>query len=135
MPRSDYILLCGEKMTAYFYSISQHFTSVDKNPYNGEKLMWSMLGSLDQDIKHDHSTARRVTLRSNNVPSDSPGQIHRFACWAGNFHSLLTQWERVQESHPLTKSSTKTSKKWPRPGKQNVSQELLAQFKFFPSDS
>ena len=67
-------------MTAYLYSISQHFTSVDKNPYNGEKLTWSMLGSLVQDIKHDHSTARRVTLGSNNVPSDSPGQIHRFSC-------------------------------------------------------
>ena len=125
----------SRKMTVYFYSISQHFTSVDKNPYNGEKLMWSMLGSLDQDIKHDHSTARSVTLGPKNVPSDSPGQIHRFACRAGNFHSLLTQWERVQESHPLTESSTKTSKKWPRPGKQNVSQELLAQFKFFSSDS
>ena len=37
-------------MTAYLYSISQQFTGVDKNPYNGEKLMWSMLGSLDQEI-------------------------------------------------------------------------------------
>ena len=68
-------------MTAYLYSISQQFTGVDKNPYNGEKLMWSMqLGSLDQDIKHDHSTARSVTLCPEKVPSDSPGQIHRFSC-------------------------------------------------------
>ena len=67
-------------MTAYLYSISQHFTGVDKNPYNGEKLMWSILGSLDQDIKHDHSTARSVTLCPEKVPSDSPGQIHRFSC-------------------------------------------------------
>ena len=52
-------------MTAYLYSISLHFTSVDKNPYNGEKLMWSMLGSLDKDIKHDHSTARSVKLCLN----------------------------------------------------------------------
>ena len=109
----------GEKMTAYLYSISQHFTGVDKNPYSGQKLMWSMLDSLDQDIKHDHSTARSVTLCSEKVPSDSPGQIHRFSCWASKFHSLLTQWERVQESHPLTKSSTKTRKKWPWSGKKN----------------
>ena len=54
-------------MTAYFYSISQHFTIVDKNLYIGEKLMWSMLGSLDQDIKHDHSTAR-----SNAGPEKRP---------------------------------------------------------------
>ena len=67
-------------MTAYLYSISQHLTGVDKNPYNGEKLMWSILGSLDQDIKHDHSTARSVTLCPEKVPSDSPGQIHRFSC-------------------------------------------------------
>lgn len=74
---------------------------------------------------------RGVTLGPKNVPSDGPGQIHRFSRWVGNFHSLLTQWERVQESHPLTKSATKTNKKWPWSGKQNVSQELLAQFKFF----
>ena len=37
-------------MTAYFCSISKHFTGVGKNPYNGEKLMWNMLDSLDQDI-------------------------------------------------------------------------------------
>ena len=67
-------------MTAYLYSISQHFTSVDKNPYNGEKLTWSMLCSLVQDIKHDHSTARSVMLCPEKVPSDSPGQIHRFSC-------------------------------------------------------
>ena len=69
--------------------------------------------------------------------SDSPGQIHsynRFSCRASSFHSLLTQWERVQESQLLTKSSPKTSKKWPWSGKQNVSQELLAQFKFLSSD-
>ena len=110
-------------MTAYFYSISQHFISVDKNLYNGEKLMWSMLGSLDQDIKHDHSTARSVTLGPKNIPSNGPAQINRFSYWASNFQSLLTQWARVQESHLLTKSSTKTSKKRPRPGKQNVSQQ------------
>ena len=131
MQRLHLIVVVEKKMTAYFYSISQHFTIVDKNPYNGEKLMCSMLCSLDQDIKHDHSTARSVTLGPKNVPSDGPGQIHRFSRWAGNFHSLLTQWERVQESHPLTKSATKTNKKWPQSGKQNVSQELLAQFKFF----
>ena len=67
-------------MTAYLYSISLHFTGVDKNPYNGEKLMWSMLGSLDKDIKHDHSTARSVKLCPGKVPSDSPGQIHRCSC-------------------------------------------------------
>ena len=130
MPSSDYTLLyLWRKNDCLFYCISQHFTGVDKNQYKGEKLMWSMLDSMDQDIKHVHSTARSVTVCPKIVPSDCPGQIHRFSCWTSNFHSLLTQWERVQESYPLTKSSTKTSK-----GKQNVSQELLAQFKFFSSD-
>ena len=53
----------------YFYSISQYFTRVDKNPYNGEKPVWSMLDSLDQDIKHVHSNARS---ECNAVPEKSP---------------------------------------------------------------
>ena len=58
-------------MTAYFYSISQHFTSVDKNPYNGEKLMWSMLGSLDQECNAGPDRDRAASFRVGGLKKNT----------------------------------------------------------------
>ena len=48
----------------------------------------------------------------------------RFSCWAENVPCSLAQWVRAQESHPLTKSLTKMSKKWQQASKMS---EMLAQ--------
>ena len=81
-------------MTAYLYSISQHFTGVDKNPYNGEKLMWSILGSLDQDIKHDHSTARTGGDSSNKGCFGRKTNLFRES---GDFAGNRETWEIFRE--------------------------------------
>ena len=40
-------------------------------------------------------------------------QVRRFSCWASHFYTLLAQWAKVLYKSSLTKSLTKTSKKWP----------------------